>query len=1230
MEFTREQKNIIDARDCSLIVSAAAGSGKTAVLVERIIGLITDPKDPVDIDTLLVLTFTNAAAAQMKDKIRNAILDRLDKDPENDNLHRQAALVHNARITTIDSFCQYVLKNSFADIDVDPAFRVAEEGENKLLEADVLEALIEEGFGNGDEDLMKVADHFASGSSDDAIFSAITSIYRVADSDPWPYEWLKFHMNDYSLPDGDALPDDIRKHIRKAVISSVSAAVSMYDRAVALCEEGGLHPDYTAMYVTEKAALADLYEKLVSKPDAGPDEISSMFDALDFPTLSRKKNPDEDKGCRDRAKALRDTCKDLVGDIRNTYLGVSEKDAAKYIRECSGTVSALCSLTVRYMDALRRARDERGILTFSDIEHYALDILVKRGEDGEPVFTDAAAEYRSHFSYVFTDEYQDSNMIQELILSAVSGESEGVYNRFMVGDVKQSIYRFRQAEPEIFMEKYGLYEYESRTLRKVDLNKNFRSRRQVLDSCNVLFERVMTAESGGADYDETASLKYGADYPELDEDDYRTELIFTDSKDPEVTDASDAEGEAMARRIEELMESAMPVYDSEKKETRPVRYSDIVILYRSNGNAAETYKRVLEAHSIPVALTGSSGYFDTYEISTLMNMLRIIVNPLQDIPFYGTMESVIGGFSPEECALVSAAYSSSLPESVYTGEGYLYPACRYVISEDAENKIPEDLRDRVEAFIGAVERYRAMSEYMGVSELLSVILKDTGYRVLMLAMPGGKRRVANVDMLISKADDYAGTSYFGLYNFIRYIDTLKKSNAGEEEAETPDEIDDCVRIMTIHKSKGLEFPVVIVARMGNKFNMQDSQGMLVCDHRCGIGLNNFDPARRIRYRNLMHKYVADRIHDQSLAEEMRILYVAMTRAKEKLILMCTLKADGVDEETGEITIKCPSGNNRYIDWQLKTICDVTDSDNFRVGADPVAIPELAVICKKSDISAAAAEEAGVVRAAGAELLTQNLKGMLKDGDDTGAFRDYLKRLYGYEYPHADLTGLYTKTSVSVLKHAAMPEDAERAFELYPSEADDEKVSADGALDAPVPVFISGTSDRPGATARGSAFHRMLELYDFLSGKDLQAQIDACTVDGRLSAEERHILDNARDVKLISDFLDTDTARRMALAQERKSLFREAPFMMGIPASLVDERYPEEETVLIQGIIDVYWIEDGEAVILDYKTDRVRSAERLKELYKTQLDYYEAALKRMHIPVKEKLIYSFALGETITL
>ncbi|MBO4900894.1 MAG: helicase-exonuclease AddAB subunit AddA [Lachnospiraceae bacterium] len=1229
MEFTKDQQNIIEARGCSLIVSAAAGSGKTAVLVERIIGLITDPKDPVDIDTLLVLTFTNAAAAQMKDKIRNAILDKLDKNPEDDNLHRQAALVHNARITTIDSFCQYVLKNSFADIDVDPAFRVAEDGENKLLEADVLEALIEEGFGSGDEDLMKVAEHFASGSSDDAIFSAITSIYRVADSDPWPYEWLRSHMNDYSLPEGSALPDEIMDYIRNTVMSSVTTAVSMYDRAVNMCESGGLHPDYTAMYLTEREALEKLHERLDSEPEAGLDDIAAMFEDVTFPTLSRKKNPDEDKEARDMAKALRDTCKSLIGDIRDTYLSTSEKDAVTYIRECSETVSALCLLTIKYMDALRRERDERGILSFSDIEHFALDILVERGEDGLPVFTDAAAEYRSHFSYVFTDEYQDSNMIQELILSAVSGESEGRYNRFMVGDVKQSIYRFRQAEPEIFMEKYGLYEYESKTERKVDLNKNFRSRRQVLDSCNALFERVMSVESGGADYDERASLKYGADYPDLgsEEESFRTELIFTNSKDPDITDASDAEGETIARRIEELIESGLPVYDSEKKLTRPVRYGDIVILYRSNGYAAETYKRVLEAHSIPVALTGSSGYFDTYEISTLMNMLRIIVNPLQDIPFYGTMESVIGGFSPEECARISSAYSASLPKGVYTGEGYLYSACRYAAS-DAADAISGELRGRVKSFIDSLERYRKMSGYMGVSELLSLILRDTGYRVLMLAMPGGKRRVANVDVLINKADDYAGTSYFGLYNFIRYIDTMGKSGAGEEEAETPDEAGDCVRIMTIHKSKGLEFPVVIVARMGNKFNMQDSQGMLVCDHRCGIGLNNFDPARRIRYRNLMHKYVADRIRSQSLAEEMRILYVAMTRAKEKLIMMCTLKADGADEETGEILVKCPAGNNRYIDWQLKCICDVLDSDAFCVSTNPVLIPELAVTIQKSDISAESAEESGVVSAVNADLLRQNLEGMSPDGEDTRAFRDYLKRLYGFEYPHTDLSGLYSKTSVSVLKHAAMPEDAERAFEMYKADADDEKDA--GFPDAPVPRFISGTSDRPGATARGSAFHRMLELYDFLSDRDLQAQIDANADDGRLAAEERHILDNARDVKLIRDFLDSDTAARMAAAQQKGLLFREAPFMMGIPASSVDERYPEEETVLIQGIIDVYWIEDGEAVILDYKTDRVKSAERLVELYKTQLDYYEAALNRMHIPVKEKLIYSFALGETITL
>ncbi len=725
IEFTEDQKKIIEARDCSLIVSAAAGSGKTAVLVERIIGLITDPETPVDIDTLLVVTFTNAAAAQMKDKIREALAKRLDESPDDANLLRQSTLIHNSRISTIDSFCQYVLRNSFADIDIDPGFRIAEPGENSLLEADVLDRLIEEKYGSGDEDFLYMADHLAPGAKDFGVAEAVSHLYRVAESDPWPYAWLEMRMRDHAVPEGEGLPAGIVSGVRSRIIKEISITLDIYKKALELADTGGLHEDYIRVIETERDTLDHIYDSIAGDESVSYDEMVRLAGTLVFETLSRKSNPDEDKAVRERVRNMRTRAKTRMEKLRDSYLSATSVEAADRIRECDRTVSALCRLTMEYMDALRAAKADRGILSFADCEHYALDILVHRCDDGSWEYTDAASQYRSFFSYVFIDEYQDSNMIQELILSAVSGESEGVYNRFMVGDVKQSIYRFRQAEPEIFIKRYHEYGYEDRDRCKVDLNRNFRSRREVLDSCNALFERVMTEADGGAEYDEHASLKYGAGYPEAGETDLTTEIVFTNAAEGETSDRAMTEGEAIARRIGELMDDGMTVWDADIKSMRPLRYGDIVILYRASIPEAECYKRALENRSIPAMLTGSSGYFATYEISTLMNLLRIIVNPLQDIPFYGTMTSVIGGFGPDDVARISLNYRQSLPEGVAPGEGYMHEACRLAASGGDE---------KAGGFLDMLKRYLDLSEYMSLDELLSVILNDTSFITLILAM----------------------------------------------------------------------------------------------------------------------------------------------------------------------------------------------------------------------------------------------------------------------------------------------------------------------------------------------------------------------------------------------------------------------------------------------------------------------------------------------------------------
>ncbi|MBQ8946276.1 MAG: helicase-exonuclease AddAB subunit AddA [Lachnospiraceae bacterium] len=1275
VRWTDEQQKVIDIRNSNILVSAAAGSGKTAVLVERIIRLITDKDDPQDIDRFLVVTFTRAAASQMKEKISRALNERLEKDPNDANLHKQAALIHNAHISTIDSFCQYVIKNSITEGESDPGFRITEEGENGLLEEDVLNELIEKLFLEGDEDFLDLAEHMITGSDDSDLSKAISSLYNKAVSGPWPKDWLEKRSKDYDCPDG-RLPDDIAAFLTDMVRTSMAEIDDLYSDAFEAATEGGLAEANIEMIRTEYEAVREMSGILndVQQLDENTYErLRGLAGNITFARFSNKHGESEDPESREQAKNLRAMGKDNLKKLRSSLLNTSYVNHVEHISACSGVIRTLCKVTSRYIDELAAVKRERKLMSFSDCEHQALEILVRKTGEDTYEYTDTAKEFSRYFSCVYIDEYQDSNLVQELILSAVSGEDRGVYNRFMVGDVKQSIYRFRQAEPRIFTDKYHEYGYDDPVRCKVDLNRNFRSRKEVIDSINALFERVMTEETGGSDYTESAALKAGAEYPEPDGDEYVTEILFADrddpdtaedSSEPETPDGDDEEangnllenagkdrieGEAIARRIEELMDSGFRVRDEENEGySRPLKFSDIVILYRSGLGFATTYKAVLEEHGIPAHLTGSTGYFTTYEISCLMNLLRILVNPLQDIYFYGVMEGVFGSFTPEEISLVSVCYRNSLAAGIPLTDGYLYRACVYAASEetDTERKgdgddpegraeVSKELKIRLRRFLEMIDRYRELSGYLPVETLLNRIITDTGYRNLVTAMHGGDRRAANVDMLLRKASDYASTSYFGLYNFIRYIDTLRKSEALDAEAEVTESEADVVRIMTTHKSKGLEFPVCFIARMGNKFNMQDAYGSFILDYEAGLGIRDRDVQRRLEFDTLYHKYVADVIERKTLAEEMRILYVAMTRAKEKLILTCAGISKRRKDDPGHLSISRPKGISRYIDWYLNCICDETGEDRIVPESERSVLTPLSLTYSRIPLDEASRKDAENARALEKGLMERFLYSGISEISEDDEYLMYLRSLLSAVYPHTDLRGLYTKTSVSEIKESAIIEYEEAMHEMYPRRA-------------AVPMFVSGKKDTLKATVRGSAFHRFLELADFteLCNPDsvitnpgsvdhmlrsrIGSSLDRFVTERRMSAYERDIFADNREYDRLEKFFGSGTAMRMREAQIRGDLRREAPFMMGISADKVDAGYPREETVLIQGIIDVYWIEDGRAVILDYKTDRSKDPEYYTGHYKTQLDLYAEALEKMRIPVGQKLIYSFEIGDTIVL
>lgn len=1302
--FTKEQQETIDARNASILVSAAAGSGKTAVLVERIIQMVKDPVHPVDIDRLLVVTFTSAAAAQMRERISQALSDAVDEHPENAHLTRQLTLIHHAQITTIDSFCLYLIRNHFDEIGLDPDFRVADEGEVRLLKRDVLDEMLEEYFARGaessgedsatgdgsrpseaedgretgkgsetDGSFQEIVEYFSPQGNDKRLEEQLLSLYEFAMSYPWPEEWLQEHQKDYDVPEGglDACPwvEELKSYVKM----QLSEAEQLLEQALSLCRE----PDGPYMYLD---TLLEDQERVAELSRAeGFSELYEGFSSLSFGRISAKKDAAVSQEKRERAKELRGTVKDLLTGLKEKYFYASAEAQEERMRACAPFVKELLELTLDFCRRFSEKKRERGILDFHDMEHLALQILICR-EDGKLSATRTARQLRETYEEIMIDEYQDSNLVQEYLLLSISGEEDGRYNRFMVGDVKQSIYKFRLARPELFMEKFDRYrrletaekpgtaeksaaqgktaQVGSVCERRIDLKKNFRSRRQVTDSVNEVFSCLMGKDLGGVAYDADAALYPGAVFPDpcsAVQDPYRTEVLLCVPGEDGMEE-KEREAMAVAGRIRELV-GRLPVVDSETKQLRPARYSDMVILLRSPSGWDETFKKVLETCGIPVYISSRTGYFAATEVQTVLNFLRVLNNPLQDIPLFGVLKSPAAGFSDREIALIRAKKE----------KGRLYESLCACVQEGQETgkKTEEaELRAKAQAFLALLERFRNYAVYLPIHELIREFLEQTGYLYTASALPGGEQRRANLEMLLSKAESFEKTSYFGLFHFIRYMEQVEKYDVDYGEASLQDENADTVRIMSIHRSKGLEFPVCFVSGLGKRFNMQDIAKPVIVDMDLGIGLDYVDSVLRMKRGTLKKNVMAGKLQRDSLGEELRVLYVAMTRAQEKLILTGGLKAeraeklkeemekaavrekdDGTLAEGADTERLLPffrrSGASSYLDWLLPAWqqtgqrMELVDASRLLAGqmekeqSREQQLEGLKQFLETEPAGAGETEETAAQDAAARDAAAR-LSARLKSG-----------------YPHRNLERLYTKTTVSELKKAGMAEAAEEAYHLFEEE---EVVPY-------LPRFVR-SEDKLGGAARGSAYHKALELFPFGSwmarkdagragsgkenaGKDrvsesaengadrkaLEALLDEMREQGRLLPEYREAVSPWR----LEAFLKSALAARMGRADAAGLLHKEQPFVLGIPASELGEDFPGEETVLIQGIIDVYFEEDGELVVADYKTDAVTQAEELVNRYRVQLDYYARALEQLtRKRVKEKIIYSFALQKEIAL
>lgn len=1235
-KWTPAQKSAIDTRDCNVLVSAAAGSGKTAVLVERIISMITDPDKNIDIDRLVVVTFTKAAAAQMKDKIRKALDSMLDENPGDVNLLRQITLLNNAQITTIDSFCLWIIRNHFPEVNLDPGFRIMDEGEKKLIENDVLEDVLEEFYAEADEEFFNLVDAFGMGRDDSGLVSIIDKIYRFSRSNPWIDEWFDECMLVY---DDETYDNPAIKELYDSIKNALLDYRDKYNRLVDICSEPAGPAAYTGALQSDLLGI----NEMINSQDFG--ELGRKIRTFSFEALSRKKDAGADPDIKEYVKGQRKLFKDYIGRL-NDKIFLKEDDGIFEDMQGAGIqIRTLLKVAKVYAKRVSEVKREKGIIDFNDMEHLALSILVKK-EDGKLVYTETADKLANRFEEILIDEYQDSNQLQEVILNAVSktrlsGENNNIY---MVGDVKQSIYKFRLACPELFIEKYDTYGETGDNVR-IELQKNFRSRENVLECANDVFSHIMNKNFSGIGYDETVRLNAGFPYPEYSDSNYgdeankSTDVILISSENEEEATTRELEADRLAKLIEGIVSSGVNVYDADENIYRPAEYRDIVILTRSVTGWADTFADALMDRGIPAYTDSSTGYFSVREIQVILSMLTIVDNPVQEISLAAAMMSYFGGFTAAELGMVRKLGREHADKNTHNN---LYEHLKAVAVLGGADNIQEtdvkQLSGKCALFLAKLTEYRDKSSVEPLYDLCWEMIYDSGYYDYVGTMPAGAQRQANLNVLLERAAGYGKSSYSGLFNFLRYIERLKKFDEDFAEGAASLDNENLVRIMSIHKSKGLEFPIVILAGAHKSINFMDATAPVLVDQNLGIAVDYVDLERRTKTPTIIKGAMARRIVRESIAEEERLLYVAMTRAREKLIITGVVKdADKtLDKYRAKSEELATDGTLSYADSEniknyLDMIMPVCLMDSNKLKGN------FKVIVDDGEDSWADAFESGEMAGEIKEAVSDK---NLTVKTETSVSYPILDELP--EYVPADNATGRMKLTVSQLKAMQAEDDSEEnaymdesVREALEKEADNEQVPADSdnqdeqtdseAMVEPsnsiIPKFISGKETKLAANERGSAYHRVMECLDYSVSVNLEgvkADIERMLETGKMNELQVKSV-NPWD---INTFVQSDTGRRVANAMNNGSVRREQPFVF------------EYEGQLIQGIIDLYFEEDGELVLVDYKTDRVMKDEagekELVKRYAIQLDYYAKALTQLTgKKVKEKIIYSFALGKELS-
>lgn len=1238
-KWTDDQWKAIFAKDQDVLVAAAAGSGKTAVLVERIIQKVLAETDPLDVDQLLVVTFTNAAAAEMRARIAEALTQAINDRPESNHLRKQLGLLNRASISTLHSFCLEAVRKHYYMVDIDPHFRIADDNEVALLRDEVLDDLFEEEYGKEkNEPFFKLVDSFTGDRSDGELQELVLKLYDFSRSHPYPDLWLDTLVDMYDVPEASNIDDIPFAQILKSDIElQLTGARQMLEEAYEMTKMPGGPAPRAVNYLDDLEIVHQMQKALKQSWES----LHSVMNNWKFSRAKSCRGDEYDEEFVKDADALRKKAKGILEKITKDLFSREAESFLRDMRQMKPIYQELVNLVKSFAIRFTLEKREKGIVDFADLEHLALHILVDQGNEGNEIRpSEVAAGYRNQFKEVLVDEYQDVNMVQETILQLISADGEYDGNLFMVGDVKQSIYRFRLAEPNLFLAKYTRFASDGiNNGLRIDLSRNFRSRAEILDGTNFLFKQIMGINVGEIDYNKDAELVLGADYPS--EDVYPIEVALIDQSeeksgsddnrqeggfDEEEIEQSRLEARYLARKIREIIDEERPVYDPKTGGRRPAQYKDIVILLRSLSWAQEIMDE-FKHEGIPVYANLSSGYFEATEVTVMLSLLKVVDNPDQDIPMAAVLRSPIVGLDEEALAQIRAQ----------SRKGTFYDAVKKFIKTPGDAG-HEMIRAKLASFFENLNDWRSMARTGALSGLIWQLYRDTGFYEFAGGLPGGKQRQANLRALYDRAAQYEETSFRGLFRFLRFIERMQDRGKDLGAARALGEQEDVVRLMTVHSSKGLEFPIVFAAGLGRKFNMQDINSSFLFDKDFGFASKYIDSEKRISYPSLPQLALKRKKRMELAAEEMRVLYVALTRAKEKLFLVGIVK--NLDKEIKK-WIKGSAGGSwllkdfdrasaaNFLDWIGPAIIRHRDCNIEGIAGIPKGVISEHPSRWKMDILPAsdlkAAEEAE-------EKESDGWLEMVKEGRPSNSQSPLKEKVYSrlsWTYPHLIAARRMSKQTVSELKRIAEMKDEASAASL---------LGGTTRGSTPIfnkPKFLEKQSISP--AERGTVMHAVMQHIP-LDGVPSLMSIEHLLDD--LIHKEILTLEQADAVsgEQIIQFFQSDLGQRILQSSKTE---REVPFTMGVPAKEVYSDWDgEDESVVVQGIIDCIIIEEDGAVLLDYKTDAItgrypggftQAKSILEKRYRMQIHLYEHAIEQIwRKKVKEKYLYFFDGGHILKL